>query len=351
MPIAATFAQLAGAAGYRRDDPLVIAVTRRGRPASLARGCVPLGAVSGAQIVAVAGVLSPGPDGPAHGPSSFPEGNSADSCGPGRQRMTAGTLVYVASLAKQVTAACAALLVRDGALGLDAPVADLVPGLPPWSTAVRIRHLIHHTSGLPADGAESAPDRTNDGVLGAGNALEATPGTRFGYSNVGYVCLAAAVERVAGEPIAGYARRRIFEPLGMADTVFWDGPAPAPPGGAPLDPVRPAPLSLGDGGIWSTAEDLLRWCAGLDDDRLGITGLVQTPGRLDDGTELDYAWGMGVRRHGALTVYRHGGAYADVRTMLMRVPERDLDLAILSLADRSERRTVLADALLDNLLA
>jgi CubicO group peptidase (beta-lactamase class C family) len=328
MPLAATFAQLAGAAGYRRDDPLVIAAASHGRrPARLARGCVPLGELSGADREA-----------------------PADSCLPDRRRMTAGTLVYVASLAKQVTAACAALLVLDGVLDVDRPLAEFVPALPSWSTAVRIRHLIHHTGGLPRDGTQLAPDRTTEGVLGAGIALEASPGTRFSYSNVGYVCLASAIEGAAGEPIAGFARRRIFEPLGMADTVFWDGPAPRPPGAAPLDPVHPAPLSLGDGGVWSTGEDLLRWCAGLDDDRLGVTRMVQTPGRLDDGTELGYAWGTGVRRQRELTVYWHSGGYADLRTMLLRVPERGLDLVILAPGDRSERRTALADALLDNLL-
>jgi CubicO group peptidase (beta-lactamase class C family) len=348
MPLAATFAQLAGAAGYRRDDPLVIAAASRGRrPARLARGCVPLPA---AAVSADGAVPDAAPVSGERAVSTADQETPADSCGPASRRLTAGTLVYVASLAKQITAACAALLVRDGVLGLDAPLAGFVPALPSWSTAVRIRHLIHHTGGLPLDGTPLGPDRTTDGVLGGGVVLEASPGTRFSYSNVGYVCLASAIERAAGEPVAGFARRRIFEPLGMADTVFWDGPAPTPPGAAPLDPVHPAPLTLGDGGMWSTGEDLLRWCAGLDDDRLGITRMVQTPGRLDDGTELGYAWGMAVRRQQELTVCWHSGAYADVRTMLLRVPERGLDLVILALGDRSERRTALADALLDNLL-
>jgi hypothetical protein len=96
---------------------------------------------------------------------------------------------------------------------------------------------------------------------------------------------------------------------------------------------------------------LVRWCDALNGDRLGVTGLVQTPGRLDDGTPLDYAWGMGVRSHKGHLVYRHGGGYADVRTMLVRVPEIGLGLVVVAAADRSERRTALTDALLDVLLA
>ena len=96
---------------------------------------------------------------------------------------------------------------------------------------------------------------------------------------------------------------------------------------------------------------MLRWADGLNTDRLGITGMVQTPGTLDDGTPLDYAWGMGVRSFRGHRVYRHGGGYADVRTMLVRVPEKGLDLVVLSLSDRGERRTTLTDKLLEALLA
>jgi CubicO group peptidase (beta-lactamase class C family) len=301
MPLAVTLSQAAAQSGYQRDDPLVIAIGRAGRrPAHLARGCFPAGS---------SGVI-------------------ACSVDPGRGGPTTSTLIYVASLAKQVVAACAALLVRDGRLDVEEPVS--VEG-------VRVRHLIHHTSGLPLD--PPAAD------------LEFSPGTRFSYSNVGYVVLAEVVSRAAGMPLADFARQRIFEPLGMTDSMFWAGPEPAPPGAAPLDPVRPAPLSIGDGGLWSTAADLLRWADGLDADRLGVTDLVQTPGALDDGTPLDYAWGMGIRTRLGRRTFQHGGGFADVRTMLVRVPGEGLDLVILALADRSERRTILTGKLLEALLS
>lgn len=309
MPLAVTLSQVATASGYGRDEPLVIAVGRAGRrPVHLARGCFPAG---GSGVVAC----------------------SAD---PGRGGPTTTTLIYMASLTKQVTAACAALLVRDGLLDVDATVASVLSGLPPWSRRVRIRHLVHHTSGLPRDHA-------------AGLDVGFPPGTRHSYSNAGYVCLADVIGAVAREPLPAFARRRILTPLGMAGTVFWTGPGPRPPGAAPLDPPHPAPLSLGDGGMWSTAADMLRWAEALDTDRLGVTALMQTPGRLDDGTPLDYAWGMGVRSHRGRPAYRHGGSYADVRTMLVRVPDLGLDLVVLALADRGDRWARLTDRLLDAL--
>jgi len=326
MPLGAMLSRAADASGYGRDDPLVIAVGRAGRRAThLARGCFPAGA---------AGVVACAVD-------------------PGRGGPTTTTLVYTASLAKQVTAACAALLVRDGRLDVDATVASVLPGPPPWAGRVRVRHLIHHTGGLPAESAAepAGDDRTSAGVLGAVRAPDVPPGTLHRYSNAGYVFLAGVVTAVAGEPLPDLARRRIFQPLGMTDTLFWPGPGPRPPGAAPLDPPHPAPLSFGDGGMWSTAADLLRWADGLNRDRLGVTALLQTPGTLDDGTPLGYAWGMGVRSYGGHVAYRHGGAWADLRTMLVRVPGTGLDLVVLSLADRSERRTGLTDRLLAALLA
>ncbi len=213
------------------------------------------------------------------------------------------TVVYTASLSKQVTAACAALLVRQGRLRTGSALAEWMPELPAWAGSVRVYHLIHHTSGLP-EGVHidallrAEPDRTTDGVtraLGRLDQLPARPGTSFVYCNAGYVCLGVVVARAAGRPLPDFAREYLFGPLGMHATRYWSGPAPQPPGAVPLRPPRPAPLSLGDGGVWSTARDLLRWNEALHRDELGVCGLLRTPGRLDDGTPLDYAWALGVR--------------------------------------------------------
>ncbi|MGP3960191.1 serine hydrolase domain-containing protein [Nonomuraea sp. 3N208] len=180
------------------------------------------------------------------------------------ETLTATTLVYAASLSKQITAACAALLVQQGALDLESALSRWLPRLPAWADAVRLRHLVHHTAALPRDTEIDAllgGDRTSDGVIGAlacFPALQGEPGSEYVYSNAGYVCLAAVVERAADQLLPGFAHRRLFAPLAMNDTCYWSGPAPTPPGGAPLADRHPAPLSLGDGGVWSTARDLLR---------------------------------------------------------------------------------------------
>ncbi|MFG1943822.1 serine hydrolase domain-containing protein [Nonomuraea sp. NPDC048826] len=235
-------AVLADQAGYGPDEPIVAGLQYGGRPpVLLARGSTPDGEPLGAT-----------------------------------------TLAYTASLAKQMTAACAAQAARQGELDLESPLSHLLPRLPAWADAVRLRHLVHHTAGLPADARIDAllgrdTDRTTEGVIQAlarFPAPDREPGAEYAYSNAGYVCLAAVLERALGRPLPDLARSRLFTPLAMGRTRYWAGPGPAPPGAAPLVPPRPAPLSLGDGGVWSTAADLLRWGRALNADELGISALV-----------------------------------------------------------------------------
>jgi CubicO group peptidase (beta-lactamase class C family) len=271
--------------------------------------------------------------------------------------LTAATIVYTASLSKQITATCAALLVQQGRLDTESTLAQWMPELPPWAGTVRMRHLISHTSGLP-EGIEfddlhrAKLDRTTAGVirpLVRLDRLAGTPGTEYRYCNAGYVCLAAIIERAASRPLPEFAREHVFAPLGMANSRYWSGPAPHPPGAAPLDPQYPAPLSLGDGGVWSTAPDLLRWNRALDGDELAVSALLQTPGHLDDGTQLDYAWALDVREHAGRRIYRHGGRWAGLSAQLVRLADQCSSFVIIALDDDEVRTVTLANAMIEEL--
>ncbi|MCA2226961.1 serine hydrolase domain-containing protein [Nonomuraea aurantiaca] len=307
-------ATLVSEAGYRSDEPIVVGMRQGGTPPVLL----------------------------AHGLSS--------TGGP----VTAATLAYAASLSKQMTAACAALLAQRGVLDMESALSRWLPRLPAWAGTIRLRHLVHHTAALPADSEIDAiitgDDRTTPGIIQAlarFPALDHRPGTEHVYSNAGYVCLAAVVERAADMPLPDFAQHHLFVPLAMADSRYWPGPDPTPPGAAPLARLHPAPLSLGDGGVWTTLRDLLRWGQALNADELGVSGLMQTPGRLDDGTPIDYAWGIGVRSHAGHRVYRHGGGWTGLRALHARVPDLDLSVALLAIDDHTERRVPLLDSLLD----
>jgi len=159
---------------------------------------------------------------------------------------------------------------------------------------IRLRHLLHHTSGL-AD--VTAPSRrvpaSNADVFERLQrrrqpALD-SPGRRCCYNNTGYVLLAEVVSRVFQRPIGPLAWERIFRPLAMTRT--WLSAV------APIPTTEPSPPgTLGDGGLWTTVADLIGYLNALNCDLLdpAVVHRVETPGWLDDGTPLDYAWGVRV---------------------------------------------------------
>ncbi len=268
---------------------------------------------------------------------------------------------YAGSLAKQVTAACAALLVRDGTLDVDGPVAELLPDLPPWAAEVRVRHLIHHTAGLPTTEAvwermarQGEANWTSDGALAALStipALDRRPGSAFAYSNVGYICLARIGERLLDEALDSIARRLLFDPLGMRATSFWSGPSVAPPGARLAPPPRaPAPLSTGDGGLWTTVGDLLRWNDAMLVDTLGIAATLHSTGALDDGTPLEYAWGVRVSHESGIRIESHGGSWDESTAKLVRLPDLGVSFAMLARGGGVDRMMTLSSSLQHMLL-
>jgi CubicO group peptidase (beta-lactamase class C family) len=273
----------------------------------------------------------------------------------------ADSVGYSGSIAKQVTGACAVLLERDGTLDVEAPIMESLPELPQWAASIRVRHLIHHTAGLPATDAiwermEAVGERdwTSDGVFRALAELRPSrpPGEVYEYSNAGYVLLARIVERLSGRGLAVVASERLFRPLGLGATSFWAGPAPSPPAAVLARPMQPpAPLSLGDGGLWTSVRDLLGWNAALLSDTLGVEGLLHRTGSLDDGTPLDYAWGVRVAVEAGKLVQSHGGSWETSAAKLVRLPALGLSFAIQAQDGSVERMTALASSVQHALLS
>jgi CubicO group peptidase (beta-lactamase class C family) len=144
---------------------------------------------------------------------------------PERRAATFDTIFDLASLTKPlVTGMLLALLVERGAVGPDAPVADYLPQFGAEDKrAITVRHLLTHTSGLPAwlplylaSNGERA--RVLDTI--AAQPLEREPGARVVYSDLGFITLGLLAERVSGTPLAELARREIFGPLALARTFF-----------------------------------------------------------------------------------------------------------------------------------
>jgi CubicO group peptidase (beta-lactamase class C family) len=229
-----------------------------------------------------------------------------------------------------------------------------LPELPAWSDRIRVRHLIHHTAGLPRIWPPTGVAWTTSGVTAAlaeTPRLEHEPGTAYAYSNEGYICLALIVARASGTTFSIFVRARIFEPLGMTSSIFWTGPGSAPPTAAATpDPAHPPVLSVGDGGLWTTVRDLLRWNRAVLADRLGIATRTHTPGRLDDGTPIEYAWGVRIFEASGACVQSHGGDYGNATARLVRLPDSSASFAVLAVDGSVERMDLLAEALQGRLI-
>jgi CubicO group peptidase (beta-lactamase class C family) len=264
--------------------------------------------------------------------------------------LSPATVFDVGSVAKQVTAGSALLLVEDGRLSLADEVRAYVPELPDYCAGITIDHLIHHTGGLPdyidlllAGGADLTGVTTTEDALAALRAaprLRFAPGSRFAYTNSGYFLLGLIVERVSGRGLRAFADERFFGPLGMDHSLFRECHDEAIPGlarayaqsdGESFTPWTSGWEQVGDGALHTTVGDLLVWADNLRTGAVGGEGwrsAMLTPGRLADGTTTSYGGGLYLEQHrGELHVW-HSGQWAGYRAALHLLPDSGLAVAV-----------------------
>ena len=264
----------------------------------------------------------------------------------GSESLTAATPMYAASIAKQVVGVLLARQVVDGVLDPEDTLGMYIEDLPAWAMRVRLRHLLHHTSGL-TDAVAVASDAGNPDVLDElrrTSELITEPGSAYRYSNVGYICLAEVVSRTSGRPV-DHVAADVFATLGM-DSARMGGPIPA----GLSDQARP-PRTVGDGGLWLSAGDLRRWNDAMNDTALGkaVHGLAETPGVLDDGTPLDYAWGVRVFEHEGRRTISHGGSWPTWSAKAVRQPDVGASVAILTTSEDPDAITAVSLAIVDRI--
>jgi CubicO group peptidase (beta-lactamase class C family) len=280
---------------------------------------------------------------------------------------TPTTNFRLASVTKQLTAMAVLLLGEAGRLSLDDPAGRWLPGLPGYARAVTIRQLLTHTSGLadyedriPGERTLQVRDSEIPDMLPPEAAAGAyfAPGARYRYSNTGYVLLALLAERAADQGFPELLRDLIFAPLDMRATLAYqpEGPPIAERAyghsyvgeGWQRTDQSVTSATLGDGGVYSSAEDMARWLAALDTGAIGRPATLQAAWApsvaTDDGRQYGFGWVIGSHRGG--TLIHHDGTTAGFRTAVVRLPERQLSAVVL--ANRSAADpTALALALLD----
>ncbi|MDE2407681.1 MAG: serine hydrolase [Xanthomonadaceae bacterium] len=258
------------------------------------------------------------------------------------------TAYRLASVSKQFTAAAILLLVQDGKVGLQDSVRTWFPGLPVETAGITVQHLLTHASGL-IDYEDLMATPYSGQIRDAGvlallekeHRLYFKPGTGYRYSNGAYALLALLVEKASGQTFPDFLQARIFKPLGMTGTLAYvqGGPDVAHRAfgyslvGGQWQRTDQSSTSavLGDGGIYSSIDDLARWDAALHDNRLlteASRRLAFSPHNEVTGEGYLAQYGFGWRITGD-TLW-HSGETIGFRNVIVRWPKQHLTVVLLS---------------------
>lgn len=261
------------------------------------------------------------------------------------------TRMRVHSITKHFTCLAYLLLCEEGAAAIDDPIGKYLPALHPITHRATMRQLMTHTSGLRDacdirwffSGIERAVAAREVLALYRDIAnVNFPPGQDWCYNNGGYHILGSVIEKVADEPLEEVFRQRIFEPAGMRDTLLRrldTGLAPnsaamymaTAAGNAFVETTLPGDL-VGEGGVVSTAEDMLQWMRNMSRPVVGSPGtwaLMRTSQRLSNGADTGYGLGLLLAPYRGWDVVSHAGGGLGSNSQMIRVPAADLDVIVL----------------------
>lgn len=263
---------------------------------------------------------------------------------------TPRSVLQTGSITKQFTAAAILRLAERGALTLDDRIEQHLPEFNPRGATITLRQLLSHTSGVRREWFPPGPpwpDLTAPVTraqmiqgLNNGNLLDSPPGTKWSYSNAGFVLLGLAIESITGMPFADFIHQEFVLPLGLLDTgQCGTSGLPVPEGyGLPTGtwvrmPAFHTTLVFSAGGLCSTASDLARWA------HLLATGPVllpdsyaamTTPSVLANNSVVPYGLGQDVQKMLGHPAVSHGGIVNGFQSYLLYFPEPDIAVAVIT---------------------
>jgi CubicO group peptidase (beta-lactamase class C family) len=264
---------------------------------------------------------------------------------------TANTNFRLASVTKQFTAMAVLILAEQGNFSLEDHLLKFFPDFPQYGQTITIRHLLTHRSGLP-DYEDHVPqgttiplsDRDVLFILQQQNKTDFLPGSQFYYSNSAYALLALLVENVSGRTFSAFLKERIFEPLGMTNTVAYVAGLSFVPNraygytsgrsGWELSDQNLTSTVLGDGGIYSSVADLFKWDQALYAEKLVSRRMLSDAFAAHSsqsdfkGSGYGYGWYVGKLRD-AEHVW-HYGSTCGFSTRIERFPGKKLSVIVLA---------------------
>lgn len=265
--------------------------------------------------------------------------------------ITPSSIFHIASVSKQFTAFAILLLEAEGKLSLDDDVRKYIPEVPDFGSTITLNHLVHHTSGLRDQwnllamaGWRLDDVITKDQILklvSRQKELNFPPGEEILYCNTGFTLLAEVVARVSGKSFAQFTEERIFKPLNMSSTLFFEDHEKIVKNRTysyHQDPTgfKKSVLSYANAGatsLFTTVEDLSLWAMNFEDPVVGSQAIVEkmkTRFVLNNGDTIDYALGQGIGTYKGLSLISHGGSDAGYRTYLGRFPDQHFAVIVLS---------------------
>jgi CubicO group peptidase (beta-lactamase class C family) len=276
------------------------------------------------------------------------------------RRIDARINFRLASNTKQFTAMAIMLLVHDGKLRYEESLTDIFPDFPAYGRAITVRMLLNHTSGLqdyedlmpPVDAKlpieqVQIQDKGVLDLLKHQNSTKFPPGTKWEYSNSGYVLLGTIVQQISGQVFPEFLRKRIFAPLQMTNTVAYVrgyNDVANRAFGHTLDngiweqtDQSPTSATLGDGGIYSSLEDLAKWDRALRDNALLSRGEMQAaitpinvPGVVGpDGAPAEYGFGWFLNPYQGHARMWHYGETMGFRSAIQRFTNDGFTIILL----------------------
>jgi CubicO group peptidase (beta-lactamase class C family) len=253
------------------------------------------------------------------------------------------TKFRLGSLTKQFTATSILLLEEREKLKVGDPIKKYLPDAPAAWDKITIYNLLTHTSGIPnftsfADYREQEPFPVSPEKLVArfrDKPLDFEPGTRYSYSNSGYVLLGYLIERLSGESYEKFVQQNIFDRLGMKDSGYDANSKiiPRRASGYATGPNGPTNAGYIDmtvpfaaGALYSTTEDLLRWEQGLFGGKMLSAASLQ---KMTTPFKSDYAFGLIVHTVNGRKVVAHNGGIEGFNTVMEYFPDEHLTIIAL----------------------
>ena len=269
----------------------------------------------------------------------------------------------LASCTKQFTATAIVLLARDGKLRYEDRLTDFFPEFPAYGKSITVRNLLNHTSGLPdyedlmtkpdaGTPPEKIPQIHDAGalkLLEQQSSGKFPAGTKWEYSNSGYAVLSLIVEKVSGKPFGQFLQERIFTPLQMSNTIAYEkgkndvshrtyGHTKNDDHWTETDQSSTSAV-LGDGGIYSSLNDLEKWDRAVRDHTLlseaemrpALTPVNPSQGQPyhPDGSPAAYGFGWFLNPYHGHKRMWHYGETVGFRTVIERFPEDQLSIIVL----------------------